>query len=330
MPRHDLLPEARGWLLPGEEKSHQQLKIREYKKIVERIEDLEQTIRSNQDMSRTLKTNPEILQQLAQIRKRVARKVELLDRAKRKRDQINQRIFDILDSDCSDFVKDMKKARLVLYRGTRNDASVFEAHTMEDRRPKDSNAEVTELYDQMMSALGVKALRSNSIFTTTNYGFAANYGRDVYMIFPKNGFDFLSTDVKDLILDKKYQLANQEAIKRFCLAVKEYGQANVPNWENTPLAKNINWPDWEHSLRVLELNFQGGNRMNLPEKFRVNIEDFVSPASVKDAFKPNTTDLVPALVSGKEMLIRGEYWALKKRDWHDLVSEHYFDWNLSN
>lgn len=97
--------------------------------------------------------------------------------------------FSIIEKECSQFLVEMKKAKKLLYRGTNNAADVFYGKPHIKRRPTDTSPLIQLKVDKLLTAAGFKALRSNSIFASSSYGQAEEYG-DVYIIFPKNGYSF--------------------------------------------------------------------------------------------------------------------------------------------
>jgi len=236
------------------------------------------------------------------------------------------RMFATLESECSEFIPQMQRAGKLLYRGTRDDVDQYEGRSREDRITKDSSAEVSRVFDEMLTQLGVQALRSNSIYTTSSYGFASSYGYNVYIIFPKNGFHFLGTNKRDLILEKWNQLVNPNSFKELWHELDEWGRNNVTEWHSTSLGNAIKYAEWSRVLRLIKENFEWeDNPLKLPEKFNINEKDYVSPESVQEEFEPNTTDLVEAIRNGNELLINGEYWALKKRTWEQVIRSRYLE-----
>lgn len=109
--------------------------------------------------------------------------------------------FSYIEKNCGEFLTAARAANKLLFRGqSDSEHPVFVGYPRENRRPKDSSAEAQQLFDQYLSALGFKALRSNSIFTSSDDIQAGNYGT-VYAIFPKDGFSFTwSTKETDLVM----------------------------------------------------------------------------------------------------------------------------------
>jgi hypothetical protein len=138
-----------------------------------------------------------------------AQKRQLAD----KRDQLEEELFaleeknfqDIVDyysnlveTECSEFLQISKFTRgELLYRGVGGSTtakqslfpSAFPGVPNSNRSPTDSSTLMQFTVDSVLKKSGFEALRSNSIFTTSNYDMAREYGK-VYVVFPKDGFDF--------------------------------------------------------------------------------------------------------------------------------------------
>lgn len=122
-------------------------------------------------------------------------------------------IYEIIDlmkknnySQIIDFYKKNKKK--YLYRGSKQNNNIYISRPKELRIPKDSSIINHIIYDNVFDFLNFKAKRTNSIFCTPSYGIAKNYG-NVYVIFPKNNFNFLySSNIKDLYLFNINRLVN--------------------------------------------------------------------------------------------------------------------------
>jgi archaellum component FlaC len=317
--------EAIGDLLPGEKRVPPQIQLRNLEKVQRRINDLKDAIGKSDDLMALFKNDQELQNKLTTLQNRITRKVEMLYKVKARPTTGMDRMWHILETECSDFLPQMKQAGKLLYRGTKDDVSQYEGRSREARAPKDSNPEISRKLDEILLALGMKALRSNSIYTTSNYGFASSYGYNVYMIFPKNGFHFLSTNKKDLILEKWPQLMDYEELKNFWEELNEWGLVNKGDaWKNTGVGKAIRYKEWDYVYRLVKENFDWeNNRLGMPDKYNVDPKDWVTPESVEKALEPNQTDLVSAMQSGREILINGEYWALEKRTWEAAVRHKY-------
>jgi len=107
--------------------------------------------------------------------------------------------------DCSDFMnvagKDPRSGKHnFLYRGIKTSGlnRAFIGKPREDRQPLSGDPEQQEFANKGLAMLGFKTNRSNSIAVSTNYFVANGYGK-VYLIFPKNGFSFLTGNRSDLL-----------------------------------------------------------------------------------------------------------------------------------
>lgn len=98
--------------------------------------------------------------------------------------------FTKIEKECSDFIKTIKSADNFLFRGIKNNEPVLYGFPHDQRATKDTKEEVQKIFDEYLKMANFKALRSNSIFCTSNYHTATTFGYHVYIIFPKNGFDF--------------------------------------------------------------------------------------------------------------------------------------------
>lgn len=78
-----------------------------------------------------------------------------------------------------------------LFRGVkRYNNEIFYGQSRENRRPVDSPTLVHDQLSLAMLSAGLKATRSNSIFTSSALGTAHGYGAIKYVIFPVNGFNY--------------------------------------------------------------------------------------------------------------------------------------------
>jgi hypothetical protein len=116
----------------------------------------------------------------------------------------SKKILDYINTNCGNYVAAMKTAGLLLYRGIKSDESkdriAFIGNSRTNRKPKDSNLNASQEFNQIMTELGIEANRSNSIFTTSETSRSNIYG-DQYIIFPLNSAKFSWTTQPDLILN---------------------------------------------------------------------------------------------------------------------------------
>jgi hypothetical protein len=317
-------------LAPGEKRVRLDLKIRNLQAIQKKMKELRDSLYKSIDLKYQFTKDAALQAALEQLEKRIVLKLDYLEKMKSRPTTGVQKMFAILDSECSEFLKVFKETQKFLYRGLRDTVSVFEGRSREDRSPQDSTNEISERFDQALKNAGFSALRSNSIFTTTSLGFASTYGHTLYLIFPKNGFHFLYTNTKDLILNDWSLIADVNEMREFKEKLRNWLEANVEDWKNTDIGYGVENDTWQTMFWILQRNFgELGNPYKIPEEFNVNIEDFITDQGIVNSLEPKQTDLAEAMVDGREILINGEYWALKREDWIDIIGQHYIGDNYN-
>jgi hypothetical protein len=128
-----------------------------------------------------------LLNKLSKKRDETERKAKKLKEIPNAKDL---KYFSLIEEVCSDFIKDAKASNTFLYRGMSTGAEVIYGKPYTNRTTKDTSEETQKLFDKFLTLTGFKALRSNSIFVTSKYSHARNYGQKVYVIFPRNKFNF--------------------------------------------------------------------------------------------------------------------------------------------
>ena len=184
-------------------------------------------------------------------------------------------------------------------------AKAFVGRSWNKREPKDSDAEAQALYDKILAKSGFKALRSNSIFTTTEIWQASEYG-ELYYIFPKNGFAYhWNKHNQDLVLESLGDLLDIEKFERVTL--------DVENWYYKTYKKELNWK-YEDPYEAL-YDFKGFQKkviaLKYPKAKDIQIEKFVDMDVIKNDIGPTQTNFDKGLNSGNEMVIAGEYYAVQ-------------------
>jgi predicted kinase len=102
---------------------------------------------------------------------------------------ITQDIIETIKEECSDFFQQLGDG--LLYRGVPggDDDFLYQEYPT-NRKPTASSEEFHNFLNKVFKAKGFKTNRSNSVFCTGDWTEAASYG-NVYVVFPKNGFNFL-------------------------------------------------------------------------------------------------------------------------------------------
>jgi hypothetical protein len=172
------------------------------------------------------------------------------------------KLVNTIEKQAGNYWEIYKKIGKVLWRGRVRESKkfpAFQASSITNRRTRDSSTIATQMYDQALTQLGIKAQRSNSIFAISDYNTAIEYG-DPYVIIPKNTANFSWSESKtDLVLLPK----------------------DIPRKK-------------DDSTQVDLSRFQ--------KKFQVRADDFAA-----------------AVNSEHEVLISGEYFAIRKDIWKILV-----------
>ena len=109
-----------------------------------------------------------------------------------------------IEKNCSKYLPFFRKSGF-LYRGFHdNDLAhgVFYGYPRADRIPSDSSGEFQQLFDKVLTKLGVSALRSNSLFCTREEEKATDYGLP-FIIIPCNDATYTwSHTYDDIVLDR--------------------------------------------------------------------------------------------------------------------------------
>lgn len=211
-----------------------------------------------------------------------------------------------------------------LFRGIKSDDDALYGKPFDERRAKDSNAELSNALNKALAAQGFTARRDNTTFTSGSVGQASNYGT-VYIIFPRDGFSFhYSKEIKDLVLDtsKLNMLIDPDII--------QYVQNTVyANWEKLKpyfsykFTGDRFFSDYEYR-RDLDGIQQAVADGALPAEFGrfKSLEDIVDPAKVMANFKYDQEDLDGAITSGHEVMVTGPYYAIRKDKFEDYFKKY--------
>lgn len=229
-----------------------------------------------------------------------------------------------LETECSEFLAVMRKTKLPLYRGVYTSKDTFYGVPRTNRSTKDSSPTFQIAFDGILKSKGFTALRSNSIFCTSNLEQASGYG-DVFLIFPVNGFTFTWSQTRDDVAidyDDLHQFlpkkASSNSVKKaFIKKINEYGATKYKkNWDVFEVG-NLDWIDIDdienQAIDHLYYHAPNSKSHDVDENFvRENgITSFISPTLVFKDFKPDNKNLVAALKSGHEIYINGHYYAVR-------------------
>lgn len=246
-----------------------------------------------------------------------------------------QSIASKIQNDCGKFLMAFRTSGLLMYRGIRGaNPLVFQATSPTNRVPMDSDPDEVAKFNSILAALKIEANRSNSIFVTSEEFHASDYGT-LYVIIPKNSAKFAwSAEEKDLIIDSDVLAEFIQLPFPKTLLTKEIKkiQNAINTLENSP--KNVNAQlerHYEYS-EVLELLVEGDTWINshsekiikkyFPDSPLIPYLDQLTGRSPKydlkrfqDKYKMKNDSLISALKMGHEILIHGEYYAIRHNIW---------------
>jgi hypothetical protein len=106
-------------------------------------------------------------------------------------------VLDRIENECSEFLNESNN--IPLYRGIRNSSKPFiYGESSNNEAFEHSGVEWEILIDKKLKEMGFTALRSNSIYTTSDAQSASGYG-PIYQVFPCDGYQFTwSSKIADL------------------------------------------------------------------------------------------------------------------------------------
>lgn len=235
--------------------------------------------------------------------------------------------INLIKSECSVVLESCIKNKKFLYRGYRKNIGLnaFKGKPREDRKPKDTGKKIHALIDELFLLAGIKATRSNSIFCSSDYSTAESYG-EVYIIFPKNGFDFSwSTEHSDFYSDFAQDYTLPFIRRMVSVATSEKNPVSNQSFEDT-----IN-KIYDRAHRIIDLSHNEkeyilfNNIANKIIKVLVNVHSFYdsvysdSKLNLQDVNRffnlINTLNTQPNIrkkfITEKEMNLLGNWFSFK-------------------
>jgi len=206
--------------------------------------------------------------------------------------------------ECSDYLAACGRAQTWLYRGmgSKENRPAFLEKSPEHRKPVDSNPMLVRSFDQSLQQLGFVARRENSIFCSSNRDTAGAFGH-IYVIFPRNGFDFTYTNEREIILDELEQVLSTKYITSWHQAVKNIAKRSL-NQFPLLLVNATAHQMWFIVQRNRDILLSQGFPQNLIDNLR-------DPEYIERKYKPQKTNLYNALQQSHEVYVHGEYYALR-------------------
>jgi len=213
-----------------------------------------------------------------------------------------------VETNCSQALKEFRAVKRVLYRGTEvAPHKAFVGRSRLNRMTKDSDPTSQIMFDFALTKLGIKALRSNSIFTSSKISQAESYG-DLYVIIPANGFIFSYTSEGDVQIDYPSELVSEKKINVINKLIKKAGR----DPDDYDLASDY----LESSIRDIKKDFSKD-----PVLSKLKAEDLVDLAEFKKRYAPTDKNLRKGLKDGVEILINGSYYAFDYNTYHDVLEK---------
>ncbi len=228
-----------------------------------------------------------------------------------------------IKTNCSEIIEIYRDAGRLLYRGTKNNPPIYRGRSLDDRQPTDSSKKLSDLFNQMLAANGMTALRSNSIFVSSGIALARKFGV-VYVVFPLNGFEFTYTNQIDIILDNMDDFIDGQVDL-------ELNQKFAKAWESQGKdAWSVNWIKTDNiqpnPLNQLPAAIKRLKAM-LPDDREVQaltIEKLINPETFARRYQPRNTDLGHAIKNVLEVYIRGQYYAIEFLPHKDQIHQKIF------
>jgi hypothetical protein len=196
------------------------------------------------------------------------------------------------------------------------------------RISKDSVKVAQEFFDKYLASQGFVALRSNSIFATSNLTHTKQFGKS-YLIFPVNGKSaFTYTKSKDLILNLiNVPLKTREISKKIVQWATTAKSTTTKPTHLKLLDKIVQ--DVGLTLNPLTIisimNDPKLKALKVPPEFtNLTVDDFMSTtAKFNKKFEPSQTDMAQALSSGVEVYVHGVYYALDLRTYGPFIQQFF-------
>lgn len=141
------------------------------------------------------------------------------------KDEVLDKIIERIKSDCKPWIQEFG-GLVPLYRGIISNTPFFSRqYVRQDRKPRDSGREIHKKWDNFFKKEFGHPFRSASVFASTNYNDASDYG-DVFLIFPTQTYSYVfSPYVSDLTESFNVSLQNFNNQNR---GEDNYTSNNVP------------------------------------------------------------------------------------------------------
>lgn len=342
---------AEGSVAPGEKKALS-FKIQKLEKMKKKIEEYQQSLYSVKAAS--------LPRELEKEQNQLADKIAVfLEKIEREYDELNKKstgngdtpiklenLLKGIKKNCSQILKvyqqinnkDMTSGNFI-FRGINSTEDALYGMPYNHRRAKDSDQFIHKLADDYMKRIGIKARRTNSIFTTSDKNQASQYGKHVYIIFPVDGFDFCySKNIKDLVLTNyKYldTFLNYDVVDEIKgIVTKTWEEAsegdsikhvfnNISSIDDLLTTYNKHIGDMDKLTNLVEKGV-------LPKKVGSLLDQvYTENDKPKEIFDFDDNDIYGAILSKHEIYINGKYYAIRS-DYLKEIRKFITDLDLSD
>jgi hypothetical protein len=229
-------------------------------------------------------------------------------------------LIQTIQKECSQALAAYKATDKVLLRGLKKNKSnspAYVGRSWNERQTMNSDPEGQRVFDYALQKMGISALRSNSIFATTDSSQAGQYG-NLYVIIPKNGFQFSwSVHEDDMVIDDVSVLYKEVVIDKIMNNIDKLVQKNK-------MSDGASGDDWQEVLRYegyeFAMQYLRDNKYPAADLKKITLDALIDYKHIKDNIAPTNKDFNKALISGNEVLINGEYYAFEFEKFKDILS----------
>jgi len=225
-----------------------------------------------------------------------------------------------IQKECSQALKAFKSTGKILLRGlkkSKTNTPAYVGRSWNERKTMNSTEQGQQIFDYALQKMGISALRSNSIFTTSDSNQAEGYG-NLYVIIPKNGFQFSwAIHEPDMVIDDTRVLYKSEVLDK----IMDNIDALVNKGKMVDSAAGYEWSEileFEGYERAIE--YLKDNKYPVAALKKITLDKLIDYDHIKNEIGPNNKDFVEALKSGHEVLINGEYYAFSLSQFKDVLT----------
>jgi len=309
---------------PGERKGIS-FKLKKLEKLSNQLDKYKSSLHSMKYMD----LPPALKAEMKQIEDKLNGEIDKVNQAYQiefEKSKVNERpvkmdnLFKALAKNCKEIIKVYKELNRnnferekFLFRGIRSSDDALYGKPFESRKPKDSNQDLHELVNGTIKHLGFEANRENAMFVTGDRSQASGYGHSLYVLFPVDGFKFTwSKTVKDLVLDnnKRRDLLDQEVVPKLREMVKKAkAESKDPSTFPVYNPDDLFYSGYEYD-RDYESVSSAIDQGLLPEEAQDLLDNVLTNKSIQEHFQFTDQDLFSAILSEKEIYVRGNYYAV--------------------